>query len=127
MKIHPYTVKASKLKLRHSDNQRQLLYFKLHFLTAIALFLKVPLSPLKVLLFQVYILKLQSHLFFSVHQAIVSTKSSAEVAIEGNAVAINIKLLSDNSKPHIRVSGTVCQSYSHLMPGKIKMPLLCFN
>lgn len=111
MKIHPYAVKASKLKLRHSDNQRQLLYFKLNFLTATALFLKVPLSPIKFLLFQVNILKLHCHLFFSVHQTIVSTKSSTEAAIEGNAADSN-KKLSDSPKPHIRVLGTVCQSYS---------------
>lgn len=86
-----------------------MLYFKLHFLTATALYLKVPLCLVEVLLLQVDILKLGCHLFFSVHEALVRTKTSAETG-QGNADDIHTKLFSD-----IRVLGTVHQSYSHLM------------
>lgn len=83
-----------------------MLYFKLHFLPATALYLKVPLCLVKVLLLQVEILKLGCHLFFSVHQALVSTKSSAETGKE-NADNIHTKLLSDSPKSHIIILGTV--------------------
>lgn len=61
MKIHPYTAKASELKSRHSDNQRQLVYFQFHILTATALLLKFPLYTTKALLSQADVLTLHCH------------------------------------------------------------------
>lgn len=97
------------IKLRDGDDQRPQLYFKLYFLTATSLFLKGLLALIKILITPGRYSKITLHLLFSVHTGLMLKQS-----LKKTQMTLTQGLSHHSPKSHIRVLGTVCQSYSHL-------------